>query len=208
MQTMNKNNAMNRSFIVMFLCLMPLWAFAQEERMHKSDQERKAEREAVQAQKIAFITQEVGLTPAEAEKFWPLYNEMDRKVVGIVRKRNSTKASMYRLLKSEDDGKQGKVAEPAGSSQGRTAAGDHRDAAEDLVIDIQAKGPSGPIEELLAAYMNSFQEENAIRMDYHKKFLQILSAARVARYYLAEERFNNRMIRLFIEEKVQQEKSR
>ena len=56
--------------------------------------------------------------------------------------------------------------------------------------------------------MNSFQEENAIRMDYHKKFLQILSAARVARYYLAEERFNNRMIRLFIEEKVQQEKSR
>ncbi len=199
---------MNRSFIVMFLCLMPLWAFAQEERMHKSDQERKAEREAVQAQKIAFITQEVGLTPAEAEKFWPLYNEMDRKVVGIVRKRNSTKASMYRLLKSEDDGKQGKVAEPAGSSQGRTAAGDHRDAAEDLVIDIQSKGPSGPIEELLAAYMSSFQEENAIRMDYHKKFLQILSAARVARYYLAEERFNNRMIRLFIEEKVQQEKSR
>lgn len=199
---------MNRSFIVMLLCLMPLWAFAQEERAHKSDQERKAEREAVHAQRIAFITQEVGLTPAEAEKFWPLYNEMDHKVGEVIHKRNSAKASMYRLFKSEDGGKQGKGAEPAGSSKGRTAAGDHRDAAEVLVLDTQTKGPSGPIEELLAAYMNSFQEENAIRMDYHKKFLQILPAARVARYYLAEERFSNRMLRQFIEVKVQQEKSK
>jgi len=199
---------MNRLFIVIILCLMPFRAFAQEDRMHKSDQERKAEREAVQAQKIAFITQEVGLTPAEAEKFWPLYNEMDRKVGEVMRKRNNTKAAMYRLFRSEDGGKQAKGAEPAGSSQGRTAAGDHRDAAEVLVLDIQTKGPSGPIEELLTAYVNSFQEENAIRMDYHKKFLQILPAARVARYYLAEERFSNRMIRQFIDIKIQQEKSK
>ena len=199
---------MNRSFIVMLLCLMPLWTFAQEDRVRKSDQERRAEREAVQAQKIAFITQETGLTPAEAEKFWPLYNEMNHKVGEVIHKRNDTKAAMYRLFKSEDGRTQGKGAEPAGSSQGRTAAGDHRDAAEVLVLDTQTKGPSGPVEELLASYINSFQEENAIRMDYHKKFLQILPAARVARYYLAEERFNNRMIRQFIEVKVQQEKSR
>ena len=88
---------MNRSFIVMLLCLMPLWTFAQEDRVHKSDQERRAEREAVQAQKIAFITQETGLTPAEAEKFWPLYNEMNHKVGEVIHKRNDTKAAMYRL---------------------------------------------------------------------------------------------------------------
>ena len=31
-------------------------------------------RERVRSQKIAFITSEVGLTPQEAEKFWPVYN--------------------------------------------------------------------------------------------------------------------------------------
>jgi len=28
----------------------------------------------VKAQKIAFFTEKIGLTPAEAEKFWPVYN--------------------------------------------------------------------------------------------------------------------------------------
>lgn len=32
--------------------------------------------EEVQVQKIAFFTSELQLTPAEAEKFWPLYNQL------------------------------------------------------------------------------------------------------------------------------------
>ena len=35
-------------------------------------------RERVRSQKIAFITSEVGLTPQEAEKFWPVYNDMEK----------------------------------------------------------------------------------------------------------------------------------
>jgi hypothetical protein len=31
--------------------------------------------EKIQALKIAFITQKLKLTPAEAEKFWPVYNQ-------------------------------------------------------------------------------------------------------------------------------------
>lgn len=31
----------------------------------------------LRAEKIAFITSELNLTPAEAEKFWPVYNEID-----------------------------------------------------------------------------------------------------------------------------------
>jgi len=34
-----------------------------------------AKREAMEAQKVAFITKKVGLTAEEAEKFWPLYNQ-------------------------------------------------------------------------------------------------------------------------------------
>lgn len=36
---------------------------------------RKPSREEINAQKIAFFTQELNLTPQEAEKFWPVYNE-------------------------------------------------------------------------------------------------------------------------------------
>jgi hypothetical protein len=39
-------------------------------------QENKADREQqIKSQKIAFFTEKIGLTPAEAEKFWPVYND-------------------------------------------------------------------------------------------------------------------------------------
>lgn len=36
--------------------------------------------ERVQALKIAFITQRLQLTPAEAEKFWPVYREYENEM--------------------------------------------------------------------------------------------------------------------------------
>lgn len=33
----------------------------------------------IKAQKVSFITAEINLTPVEAEKFWPIYNEMQNK---------------------------------------------------------------------------------------------------------------------------------
>ena len=33
--------------------------------------------EKLKAQKIAFITQKLDLTPDESAKFWPLYNQME-----------------------------------------------------------------------------------------------------------------------------------
>jgi hypothetical protein len=35
--------------------------------------------EDFKAKKIAYITAEIDLTPAEAEKFWPVYNEFEQK---------------------------------------------------------------------------------------------------------------------------------
>ena len=34
----------------------------------------------LQALKIAFITQKLQLTSAEAEKFWPVYNQYDNEI--------------------------------------------------------------------------------------------------------------------------------
>lgn len=35
--------------------------------------------EQVRMEKIAFFTERIGLTPEEAQQFWPLYNEMEAK---------------------------------------------------------------------------------------------------------------------------------
>ncbi|HIP31321.1 MAG TPA: hypothetical protein EYG86_01020 [Crocinitomicaceae bacterium] len=44
----------------------------------KSD--RKAQHEKVEKMKISFITKELDLTTEESEKFWPIYNEMSKKI--------------------------------------------------------------------------------------------------------------------------------
>ena len=41
--------------------------------------------EKVQALKIAFITQKLQLTSAEAEKFWPVYNQYTEEIKGITK---------------------------------------------------------------------------------------------------------------------------
>lgn len=44
--------------------------------------------ERIQALKIAFLTQKLKLTSAEAEKFWPVYNEYEEEVKGIRAEKN------------------------------------------------------------------------------------------------------------------------
>lgn len=44
---------------------------------------REARKEKIQAQKVAFITNELQLTTQEAEKFWPVYNEFRSKLQTI-----------------------------------------------------------------------------------------------------------------------------
>lgn len=46
----------------------------------------------VQAQKVAYLTSELSLTPQEAEKFWPLYNEYKNKERVVKRSQIPSKA--------------------------------------------------------------------------------------------------------------------
>lgn len=41
--------------------------------------DRREKRKQIQAHKIAFITQKLELTPEEAQKFWPIYNQCEEK---------------------------------------------------------------------------------------------------------------------------------
>lgn len=56
------------------LLLLPLGVYAQDEPI----KDPKA-RQKIEAARIAFITERLGLTPEEAEKFWPLYREFTQK---------------------------------------------------------------------------------------------------------------------------------
>lgn len=62
------------TLLLSFAFLIP--AIAQEEVELPKDTKA---REKIIAARIAYITEKLNLTPAEAEKFWPIYNEFDQK---------------------------------------------------------------------------------------------------------------------------------
>lgn len=62
--------------------------------------------------KIAFFTRRLNLSPAEAEKFWPVYNEYDNKRIKLQQQRaetmrrvnqNETRMNDDELIKAADD---------------------------------------------------------------------------------------------------------
>ncbi len=59
-------------------------------------------REMIKQQKIAFITQEVGFTEKEAEKFWPKYHKMEEDTKELRKKGKELKKSM-RDIESKSD---------------------------------------------------------------------------------------------------------
>jgi len=62
--------------LLLLLALLPLAAFSQGDQKEPGDKERD---DKVDKLKIAYITTELNLTSAEAEKFWPIYNELETK---------------------------------------------------------------------------------------------------------------------------------
>ena len=66
-----------KKFFAFSICLFAaVVLFAQPQGGPKPDEnQRKKEFERIQAEKIAFITQELDLSPEEAQVFWPVYNQ-------------------------------------------------------------------------------------------------------------------------------------
>ena len=61
--------------------------FAQEPQLDGS------KRKQLQALKIGYLTEKLQLTPDEAQVFWPLYNELEGKVITIKRDRRKNRKS-------------------------------------------------------------------------------------------------------------------
>lgn len=60
-------------------------------------------KERIEAWKIAYITKNLDLSPAEAEKFWPLYNAYKGEVEEIQKRKNTIRRGNRRVLQSKSD---------------------------------------------------------------------------------------------------------
>lgn len=70
------------SLLLILAMLMHSNLLSAQQEQHKNGKQGKnsgAKHEKMEAQKIAFITQEVNFTPEEAKVFWPIYNECEAK---------------------------------------------------------------------------------------------------------------------------------
>lgn len=67
---------MKKLFTIILVSLLTLPAWSQEDELAKMDPKAQ---EKIKAARIAFITDRLGLTPEEAERFWPIYREFSNK---------------------------------------------------------------------------------------------------------------------------------
>lgn len=68
---------------ILFVCFVLFGSF------HTIAQERDEHRERIKALKTAYITEGLNLSPNDAEKFWPIYNDFNEKRRKLYRKEHA-----------------------------------------------------------------------------------------------------------------------
>src|SRR5690554_6683127 len=76
--------------LLAMVLLAPSISFAQA-RMERTTEDRKREmraehRKKMEAQKVAYLTREMELTPEEAKSFWPVYNTYRSELESITKR--------------------------------------------------------------------------------------------------------------------------
>jgi len=74
----------------------------QKKEMELQKKEMELKKEQIEAQRIAFITAELELTPDEAQAFWPVYNEYDKKRKEVQKKYRSHGDERMRMEEMTD----------------------------------------------------------------------------------------------------------
>ncbi|MEI7423402.1 MAG: hypothetical protein WCK18_14965 [Prolixibacteraceae bacterium] len=59
--------------------------------------------EVIKSKKVAFITEQVGLTSKEGEKLWPVYNELEKERFALMDKRRDLEESTEDKATKTDD---------------------------------------------------------------------------------------------------------
>lgn len=93
---------MKKLFTIMLAVCIAVAAFAQPQGGFKK-QGPKPDFEKIKAEKVAFITSEVGLTAKEAEAFWPIYNKVEAEQNALQKaERDASKALRKALAEGQD----------------------------------------------------------------------------------------------------------
>lgn len=90
--------------IFMLLIAISLNAFSQDKKPPKFDFDK------FKAEKIAFITEAIDLTPEEAQAFWPIYNECEKKKWELIKVRHDLEHQLQEGIKEMSDTEYKKLA--------------------------------------------------------------------------------------------------
>ncbi len=90
---------MKKLVSIMLVASISIAALAQPQGEHKKGPGHQ-DMEKIQSEKIAFITEEVGLTPEEAQAFWPVYNEIEAQQKNLMKAERKAYGELNKALKS------------------------------------------------------------------------------------------------------------
>lgn len=93
---------MNTRYITPILMLL-LMVFSFDAYSQPPRGQRGQKRERVKQLKIAYFTEELDLSEEEAEKFWPIYNEMEEKIRAEKKKARTATESIKNGIDSMSD---------------------------------------------------------------------------------------------------------
>ena len=114
-------------------------------------------KEKMQSVKIAFLTNEIGLTPTEAQSFWPIYNAVNEELDKAVYCTFSSYMELEKAIKENKSEKE--------------------------------------ISKCLDRYLQALGSQDEIRRESVEKYKKILSDTKVAKIFVAEEKFRRQNIR-------------
>ena len=93
---------MKKLLVIMFAACLAVSAFAQPQGDKKWG---KPDFDKIKAEKVAFITSEVGLTSKEAEAFWPIYNKIEEEQNALVKAEREAYKALNDAIASGSDTK-------------------------------------------------------------------------------------------------------
>jgi hypothetical protein len=74
---------MKQTIWIILLVFLTTYTISAQRGNHQFDYEQ------FKSQKIAFITEKLNLTPAEAQQFWPVYNQFEKEKMEVQQKRRN-----------------------------------------------------------------------------------------------------------------------
>lgn len=113
-------------------------------------------KERIMSEKIAFLTTEIGITPKEAQNFWPVYNQINEE-------RDKIMNEIFRSYK-------------------------------DLMDAVEGGKDETEIKKYLNVYLNAQKKIRKLDDETPLRYKKVLSQEKIARLYIAEEKFRRNQI--------------